>query len=223
MEAFLTELEDEVSNCWFVLPLWTCGWFLPYRGIAATVNKAVRVPFRRSPCSWRRPFILLHWRHRLIFVCSSIRHKGNELLEDHNFVYHPQNWGHAFGETSASWSNDSSSTEGGSSDLSCKPGLGTFRALDTMTVLTSVSTRRRARTARALLCQLRSAQLHLVHKSFPKFLSNRIHLTLHTKFISLNIKRNQAKIPTKTRQIPCGGSHIEPPYILSPQSLLIWG
>ena len=187
----------------------------------------MRVPFRRSPCSWRRPFILLHWRHRLIFVCSSIRHKGNELLEDHNFVYHPQNWGHAFGETSASWSNDSSSTEGGSSDLSCKPGLGTFRALDTMTVLTSVSTRRCAHTARSLLCQLRSAQLHLVHKSFPKFLSNRIHLTLHTKVISLNIKRNQTKNThqNKTnlmwRQPYWAAFHLEPA-VITGLRLTLW-
>ena len=99
----------------------------------------------------------------------------------------------AFGETSASWSHDSSSTEGGSSDLSCKAGLGTFRVLETMTVLTAVSTRRCARTARALLSQLRRAQLHLVHKSFQFFSSNRIHLTLYTKVISLNIKRNQTK------------------------------
>ena len=81
----------------------------------------------------------------------------------------------------------------GWSDLSCKPGLGTFRALETMSVLTAVSTRKCARTPRALLCQLRRAQLHSVHKSFPKFLWNRIHLNLQTKVISLNTKRNQTK------------------------------
>ena len=48
--------------------------------------------------------------------------------------------GRAFGETSASYG--SSSNGGGSSDLSCNPGMGTFRALETMSVLTEASTRR---------------------------------------------------------------------------------
>ena len=177
----------------------------------------------RSPCSWRRPFIPLDWRPRLIFVCSSIRHKGNVLLQGHNFVYHPQKVTHLVKRE----------LHGRMIHLQLKVDHLIYLAkLDwTLSGLWRLwvcwqryqQLRRCARTARALLCQLRSAQLHLVHKSFPKFLSNRIHLTLHTKVISLNIKRNQTKNTHENKTNPMWRQPYWAPFILSQQSLLVWG